>query len=143
VTETVVVNASIAVKWLLQERYSREADKMLAYWENRHTRVTGPHLLPVEVSNALYKRSILGDISLATTVRLEAEFLESAIEWVQSASLHLRVISLAAQLQQNAVYNAHYLALAESLDCDLWTADQRFYQAAASDFPKVRWIGEM
>lgn len=142
-TETVVVDASIAVKWLLQERYSHEADEMLAFWENDRTRVTGPHLLPVEVSNALYKRSELGDISLATAVQLEAEFLESAIELVQSASLHLRAISLAAQLQQNAVYDAHYLALAESLDCDLWTADQRFYQAAASDFPKVRWIGEM
>ena len=142
-TETVVVDASIAVKWLVKEQYSREADEMLASWEIGNTRVTGPHLLPVEVSNALYRRTRRGDISLATAVQLEAEFLESAIELVQSASLHLRAISLAAQLQQNAVYDAHYLALAESLDCDLWTADQRFFQAAVNDFPRVHCIGLM
>lgn len=142
-TETVVVDASIAVKWLVKEQYSREADEMLASWEIGNTRVTGPHLLPVEVSNALYKRTRRGDINLATAVQLEAEFLESAIELVQSASLHLRAISLAAQLQQNAVYDAHYLALAESLDCDLWTADQRFFQAAVNDFPRVHCIGLM
>ncbi len=140
-TETVVVDASIAVKWLLKEQFSREADEMLVSWEHDNTRVTGPHLLPVEVSNALYKRSRRGDITLATAVQLEAEFLESAIELIQSARLHLRAIRLAAQLQQNATYHAHYLALAESLDCDLWTADQRFFQAAASEFPRVNCIG--
>ena len=140
-TETVVVDASIAVKWLLKEQYSREADEMLASWEIGNTRVTGPHLLPVEVSNALYKRTRRGDISLATAVQLEAEFLESSIELIQSASLHLRAIRLAAELQQNAVYDAHYLALAESLDCDLWTADQRFFQAAVNGFPRLHCIG--
>lgn len=35
----------------------------------------------------------------------------------------------------------HYLALAEALDCELWTADERFYRAASSGHTRVRWIG--
>ncbi len=40
----------------------------------------------------------------------------------------------ASQLKQNAAYDAHYLALAESFGCELWTADERFYRAA------TRWL---
>jgi predicted nucleic acid-binding protein len=50
-------------------------------------------------------------------------------------------MDLAPELEQDAVYNAHYLALAEALNCELWTADERFYRAASSGHTQVRWIG--
>ena len=59
----------------------------------------------------------------------------------QTPSLHLRALELASQLNQGAVYDAHYLALAESLDCEIWTADQRLYRAVGPVFDNVRWIG--
>jgi predicted nucleic acid-binding protein len=68
--------------------------------------------------------------------------LENDIELMQSASLHLMAIRLAYSLGQPATYDSHYLALAESLDCTYWTADQRFYNAANGNYPRVRWIGE-
>ena len=52
-------------------------------------------------------------------------------------------MELADQLQQGAVYDAHYLALAESLGCDLWTADARFSRAAGSGSVNVNWIGDL
>ena len=55
-TTTVVVDASVAVKWLVEEDYSRQADELLAAWDSENARIAGPHLLPVEVSNALYQR---------------------------------------------------------------------------------------
>ncbi len=142
-TTTVVVDASVAVKWLVEEIYSRQADDLLAGWDQDNTRIAGPHLLPVEVSNALYKRVWRRQIALDTAVRLQAEFLENDIELMQSASLHLLAIRLASALDQPATYDSHYLALAESLDCDYWTADQRFYDAASTNYPRVRWIGEI
>ncbi|PKB71862.1 MAG: hypothetical protein BZY87_03240 [SAR202 cluster bacterium Io17-Chloro-G6] len=142
-TTTVVVDASVAVKWLVEEDYSRQADELLATWDSENARVAGPHLLPVEVSNALYQRVRRRQISLDTAVQLEAEFLENDIALFQSASLHLRAIRIASALAQPAVYDSQYLALAESLDCDFWTADERFYRAASRNHPKVRWIGEL
>ena len=138
-----VVDASVAVKWLVEEIYSRQADNLLAAWDQDNTRIAGPHLLPVEVSNALYKRVRQHQIALDTAVQLEAEFLGSDIELIQSASLHLLAIRLASALDQPATYDSHYLALAESLDCDYWTADQQFYNAASSNYPRVHWIGEI
>ena len=84
-----VVDASVAVKWLVEEIYSRQADNLLAAWDQDNTRIAGPHLLPVEVSNALYKRVRQHQIALDTAVQLEAEFLGNAIELMQSASLPL------------------------------------------------------
>ena len=45
-------------------------------------------------------------------------------------------------MRQPAVYDSIYLALAEALDGELWTADERFYRAASPQFSNVRWLGE-
>ncbi len=142
-TAAVVVDASIAIKWLVEEDHSGEADQLLIAWDRDNTRVTAPHLLPTEVANGLYQRVRRGHISLASAVQLEAAFLEKDIALVQSAHIHLRAMRIASALAQNAVYDAHYLALAEALDCELWTADQRFYQAAADGFSRVHFVGEI
>ena len=48
----------------------------------------------------------------------------------RNEKLHVRALESATDLQQGAVYDAHYLALAEDFGCELWTADQRFHRAA-------------
>jgi predicted nucleic acid-binding protein len=41
-----------------------------------------------------------------------------------------------------AVYDTHYLALADILGCDLWTADERFFNSVKEQQPRVKWLGE-
>ena len=55
-------------------------------------------------------------------------------EWCDSVGLP----SLPAQ----PLTDAHYLALAESVNCELWTADERFYRAASPTVDNVRWVGD-
>ena len=45
-------------------------------------------------------------------------------------------------LKRTATYDSHYLALAEHLDCRFWTADERLYNAAKDQFPRIRWLGD-
>jgi predicted nucleic acid-binding protein len=48
------------------------------------------------------------------------------------------------QLKRAAAYDNYYLALAESLKCDLWTADNKLYQAAQNnDITWVRHVSEV
>jgi predicted nucleic acid-binding protein len=39
-------------------------------------------------------------------------------------------------------YDTAYLALARLLQCELWTADQKFYNAVKDKAIEVKWIGE-
>jgi predicted nucleic acid-binding protein len=102
-----------------------------------------PCLMPVEVANALYRRVICKEISLQEAISLLDGLLSTGIELRELASVHVKATELAAELKQDTVYDAHYLALAEALNCELWTADERFYRAASSGHTQVRWLGSL
>ncbi|MBI5653900.1 MAG: type II toxin-antitoxin system VapC family toxin [Chloroflexi bacterium] len=46
-------------------------------------------------------------------------------------------------MNQPKVYDCYYLALAELMNCDLWTADERFYNSVKQKFTWVKWIGAL
>ena len=98
--------------------------------------------MPFEVANVLHRGVLRGELSVVDSTRLIARLLESRLELHQPPGLHARALQLASQLNQGAAYDAHYLALAESVGCELWTADERFYRAVSPGVDNVRWIGE-
>ncbi len=138
----VVVDASLAFKWLVSEENSDRAQAISRAWANDGIQTAAPYLMPVEVANALHRRVARGELSVSDAVRLLRYLLASGIELRDEPDLHLRALQLASHLQQGAVYDAHYLALADILGCEYWTADERFYRAALSSAQNVRWIGE-
>ena len=138
----VVVDASLAFKWLVSEENSDKARAISRSWANEGIQATAPYLMPVEVTNALHRRVALGELTVEDAIRLLEHLLASGIELRDDPALHVKALQLASQLRQRAVYDAHYLALAETLGCDFWTADEGFYRAAVSVAPNVRWIGE-
>ena len=138
----VVVDASLAFKWLVSEEQSDKARAISRVWADEGTQAAAPYLMPVEVANALHRRVVRGELTVENAVRLLEHLLASGIELRDEPGLHARALQLASHLGQGAVYDAHYLALAETLGCDFWTADERFYRAVSSVAPKVRWIGE-
>ena len=138
----VVVDASLAFKWLVREIYTAEANDLGRIWNNQGTIIAAPYLMPVEITNALHQRIAQGDLTLeAATQRIES-LLSSGLELHQPPHLYSRALELTSQLRQGATYDVHYLALAETLDCELWTADEKFLRAASAVTSKVRWIGE-
>ncbi len=138
----VVVDASLAFKWLVSEENSDRAQALSRSWVNDGIQATAPYLMPVEVANALHRRVVRGELEVSDAVRLLEHLLASGIELRDEQDLHVRALRLASRLQQGAVYDAHYLALAGILGCEYWTADERFYRAALSSAQNVHWVGE-
>jgi predicted nucleic acid-binding protein len=136
------VDASLAVKWLVEEKDSKRAAALGGFWRDQGTKPVAPHLMAIEVANALHRRVARGELSVATAARLVENLLTSGVELRETSSLYRRTLELALQLRQGAVYNSHYLALAESLNCDLWTADERFFRAAVALTPNIHQLGE-
>jgi len=55
-----------------------------------------------------------------------------------------RAFDLTMRLKRAASYDSYYLALAESLKCDLWTADKKLYQAGQDNgMAWVRYVSEV
>ena len=138
----VVVDASLAFKWLVKEIYTAEANDLGRLWNSQGTRIAAPYLMPVEVTNALHHRVARGELTLEAATRHMESLLSSGLELHQTPTLHGRALELASLLRQGAVYDAHYLALSETLGCELWTADEKFYRAASPSAGNVRWIGD-
>lgn len=137
----VVVDASVAIKWLVREEHTDKALAILSAWHDQDVTPAAPYLLPFEVANALHRKVFRCQLTVGDTARMISQLLNSRLELHQTAALHVRALQLATELQQWAVYDAHYLALAEEFGCELWTADQRFHRAAAGA-EKVHWIGD-
>ena len=53
-----VVDASVAVKWLVAEEDSSAADRLLAGGDDLHA----PRLMASEVANALWRKARMGEI---------------------------------------------------------------------------------
>ncbi len=51
--------------------------------------------------------------------------------------LHRRALALAGRFSLPAAYDAHYLALAERLGAEFWTADRRLTHAIGAALPWV------
>ena len=138
----VVVDASLAVKWLVVEEYTQEANALALRWSAEDTQMVAPYHMRIEAVNALHKRMVRGEHTFEAVTSGIESLLARDIGLHDVSGLHVRAAELAALLRQGAVYDAHYLALAEALGCEMWTADHRFHRAASASGREVRWVGE-
>ena len=142
-SEFAVVDASLAFKWLVEEENSDRATALARLLDDEGSQLAAPPLMPFEVANALHRRVSRGELTVGVAIDLMQDLMSLGVVLHATPDLHSRALAFACQLKQGAAYDAHYLALAESLGCEMWTADERFYRAASSHVENVRWIGEV
>lgn len=138
----VVVDASLALKWVVEEPYSGEARSLLAAWGNHRRKLLAPALFLYEVANALAKRIQRREFTLEQAKERLRFFLESGPLLQQIFAVHPRALELMERFGLPTAYDAHYIALAESRRCECWTADERLWNTVKKELPWVRWIGE-
>jgi predicted nucleic acid-binding protein len=113
-----VIDASVAIKWVIAEPGTPEALAL------RRHRLFAPDLLIAECANVLWKKVRRNELTTREAL-LAARLLQRAdIELAPMRALLEPATRLAIALDHPA-YDCAYLALAESLSCDLVTADRR------------------
>ena len=63
---SVVVDASLAIKWLVEEDDSDKAHAVLQSWVAQDITRIAPHLMPFEVANALHRRVLRGELNIGS-----------------------------------------------------------------------------
>ena len=137
---SLVVDASVAVKWLLPEAYSDECLALL----DRGERIVVPDFLVAQVGMGLAKRVKTGDLKPAWTERAMATLLRLPLVRVPAAEIAVEAVGLAAHGKRH-FYDAAYLALAAREGVPLITADWRWYAVVSTGplKPFVRFIRDV
>jgi predicted nucleic acid-binding protein len=117
---TLVVDASIAVKWVVEENGTAKALAL-----GRKAKLIAPELLVAECANILWKKVQRGELSKDEAL-FAARLLQGAeIELLPTRSLLEAATRLSIEID-NPAYDCLYLALAVEKQCRFVTADERF-----------------
>jgi predicted nucleic acid-binding protein len=132
----IVVDASVAVKWVTGEQDREAANALLASGEQ----IAGPFLLRTEVVAAVARKARFEEITEAdatAAVHLWVGIIHGDIALFAEDADLTRALKLSLELN-HPLQDCIYLALAERLDAQLITADQKFAAKARSLYPRVR-----
>jgi len=135
----IVIDASVAVKWLLPESGDAAAQALLASEE----RLVAPSLIRTEVAAALARRARFGEIEprdAGTAMGLWLQTLrDGVIGLVADEADLVTALRLAIELN-HPLQGCLYLALAERLGAPLVTADEKFVLKARASHALVRML---
>jgi predicted nucleic acid-binding protein len=136
----IVIDASIAAKWFLEEEHAAEA---LRLTEPAYD-LLAPELLWVEVAAALRRRLRRGQMPLVTFNKAILDLLNVDVTSMAVTPLVRRATRFAVLLD-HGVYDCIYLALAAAEGCQLATADRRLHdKVERSKVAKLTlWIGDV
>ena len=134
---SVVVDASVAVKWLLPEDGQDHALSILHAYQDERLDVVAPHLFVGEVGNVLWKWVVRRRLTGQQAQRCFDRLLIVSPILVHSPDVSRSALELAVRHRQT-VYDCLYLTTALSEKCDFVTADLKFYGAMRTAFPCVR-----
>jgi predicted nucleic acid-binding protein len=117
----VVVDASVAVKWLVREDKTDEARRLL----DPANRLHAPDLFPVEVINSIARRVRRKELSRRDAVDRIRVFNAIPVS-LHGYHVALPVATSLALSYGPALYDCIYLALAAQMGLPYVTADERF-----------------
>ena len=121
-----VVDASVAVKWLVAEDDSEAARELAASGEDLHA----PRLMACEVANALWRKARLGEIERGDAGAMLAAVQDMPVRWGADEAVCADAVRIALALDR-PVYDCVYLALAHRIGAAVVTADLRFANVLA------------
>ena len=133
----ICVDASFVIRLLESADSQSSALSLWREWHEDGRPVVAPSLLHYEITNALHRYVVHGELLAEEASELLELALKLDITLYGETDLHRRAFNLAKRLSLPAAYDAHYLALAEYLRAEFWTADKRL---ARSIQKVISWV---
>ncbi|CAN7604446.1 type II toxin-antitoxin system VapC family toxin [Caulobacter sp. LjRoot300] len=120
---TLVIDASVALKWVLAEPGQDAADALL------DEDLIAPSLWLLEAANALWRRNLRGELSAGEAEERLSELFNAPVTSIPIED-DLSMAAALAQRLGHPVYDCLYLALAVREQTQVVTADRRFWTIA-------------
>ena len=136
----VVIDASVFLKLLLPEEQSDAVRRLWGKWVEEDTQITAPFLLAYEVTSVLRNKVFRGELPSEAGEAAFVAFRTQEISLLHPEGIEEKMWTLARQWNLPTSYDAAYLALAELMDYEFWTADRRFAAALRKKVPRLFFI---
>ena len=137
----VCVDVSLALKLVFAEEDSIEAQHLWETWAEEDTETVAPILFAFEGTSVILNRMYRGLVPPEEAELMFGAFHLLGVQLLYPEGLHKRAWELAKKFNRPQTYEMHYIALAEILDVEFWTADERLYNAIKHGDTKVKWLG--
>ncbi len=125
--DRVVIDASVAIKWTIEEENSAEALTLAS-----SSALVAPRLVLTECANILWRKVRLGQVSARNAVEWHDDLSLTPIEYMEDHALLPHALALAIDLD-HPVYDCLYLAASEACGAPLVTADVRLHRKLAGN----------
>lgn len=135
--ETLVVDCSVAAKWVLDETDRVQALRLLQEEKTGDVSLISPDLLLAEFASLLAKRTRRKQISASEAQNAFRLLEESAPVLFEMRPLLGPALELALR-NQLSLWDCVYLALALEHGCPLITADRRLFRSGRGGHPAIR-----
>ncbi len=138
----VVVDANIAVALFVNLQWSEAARSQMGEWTANMVDLWAPMLWQYEVTSAIRKSMVGGLLTPDdAAAALDALWKLRLNMMYPDRDLNRAACDWAGRLNQVAAYDAAYVAVAERLNAELWTADKRL--AGACRRAGLEWVYEL
>lgn len=138
---TIVVDSGLALATVLQEPVTEKARILFDQWSAQGAQLAAPALFRYEVVAVMRKAVFRGLLSHDEAAAGQNLMLALPMRFYLTNTLLKRAYAIAVRFNRPTAYDAQYLAVAESLGCAFWTADERLYNAVSKQLDWVYWVG--
>ena len=125
-----VVDASFTFKLIMPGSHQKHLRKLMAQWRQDGYVLSAPTLWLYEIISAICKMVRFEELTLTEGQRMLTLVHKLGIQLIPPDDIQAQsAFDWTIRLQRAAAYDSFYLALAETLGCELWTADKRLHHA--------------
>lgn len=138
---TAVIDASIALKLVLPDILQEQCRALVTRLLNEGFELVTPALWAYETTSTLCRAVCFGQLTPNEGRRALSQIIDLEVRLIPpDDSQNRHAFDWTLRLQRAAAYDSYYLALAEALGCDFWTADRQLVNAVG--LPWVRWVSK-
>ena len=144
VSKNIVVDANLTAATVTPIRGLEMAENLFIHWAQDECSLYAPEWWLAEVISVLRQQVYRKLISPARAKDAVAHVFSIEVKMVPvDIALCQRALEWAETIHHSKIYDSIYLALAERLGADFWTADKKLVDAVGAVGAKwVKWAGE-
>ncbi len=138
---TIVIDASVVLKWYLKDEYSAAAARIEEEFRTKRLSLIAPSLLHAEVMNVMLMAIRSKRMTPEDARQAVLRFLTLEIEIVSTHPISSLLQTFdSAYAHQLTIYDSQYVTLAQTMHCHLYTADKKLYNKLHDAVDYIRWI---